>query len=329
MRSKPAGSPSDERDASFDLQRMKGTLRHLLVATDGSAAGDRAVAFAVAMALRHGSELLLCYVVDRAGAIAQSSLADGSAGMLAPLVQETDDVARSILAAAAQRAAEAGVVVATVVLDGRPAGAIVACATERELDAIVIGTQGKNALERAFLGSSAQGVLRRSEIPTFVVPSGARDADAGFDRILVAVDDSDPSDAAAAFALRIAAADGTTLVFCGVADTRALLEQAATYGYDPMAMRDELHATTSAVLAAQTARAASANVASERVIAEGDPVERILRAAEVHRAGMIVVGTHGRRGLHRWYFGSVAENVVRHSLLPVVVVRATTSRPRS
>jgi nucleotide-binding universal stress UspA family protein len=56
-------------------------------------------------------------------------------------------------------------------------------------------------------------------------------------------------------------------------------------------------------------------------LAEGDPAEEILRAAEEEGADLIVMGTHGRGGLSRLLMGSVAEAVMRKALCPVLTVR--------
>ena len=50
-------------------------------------------------------------------------------------------------------------------------------------------------------------------------------------------------------------------------------------------------------------------------------MDKILALANEQRIDTIVVGTHGRRGLQRLFFGSVAERIVRRSHVPVVVVR--------
>jgi len=302
---------------------MTGILGHVLVATDGSETGNRAVSFAIALARRHGSDLLLCNAVDHATAIAESSTSNGGFGLLMPLVGSLNDAAESILSGAAKCVTDAGVTATTTVLEGRSAQAIVKLAHERHVDAIVMGTQGKRGLERFFMGSTADGVLRRTDVPTFVVPPGASHAKSAFDRILVAIDDSDPSDAAAHFARDLAKAEEAHVIVCGVVATRDLAEKAATYGYDPMAMLEELRAGTSALIAAHMEQGRADNVASESVIAEGDPAENILTTADAQRAELIVVGTHGRRGLQRLFVGSVAESVVRRSMVPVAVVRAS------
>lgn len=53
---------------------------------------------------------------------------------------------------------------------------------------------------------------------------------------------------------------------------------------------------------------------------EGDPKEDIIRMAESWGADLLVIGTHARTGLARLLLGSVAEHVVRHSTVPVMVV---------
>ena len=58
-----------------------------------------------------------------------------------------------------------------------------------------------------------------------------------------------------------------------------------------------------------------------RFMPEGNPEQDILKTAENWNADLIVVGTHGRTGLKHFLMGSVAESVVRHSDIPVMVVR--------
>jgi nucleotide-binding universal stress UspA family protein len=57
------------------------------------------------------------------------------------------------------------------------------------------------------------------------------------------------------------------------------------------------------------------------VLADGTPFDRIVRIARAEKAGLIVMGTHGRTGLGRFFLGSVAERVVATSPVPVLTVR--------
>lgn len=53
---------------------------------------------------------------------------------------------------------------------------------------------------------------------------------------------------------------------------------------------------------------------------EGHPTEDILETAKTWNADLIVIGTHGRTGLKHLLMGSVAEHIVRHSIIPILVV---------
>ncbi len=59
----------------------------------------------------------------------------------------------------------------------------------------------------------------------------------------------------------------------------------------------------------------------EHVVLKGTPYEEIARFAEENKIDLIVIGTHGRKGLDRMLFGSTAEQVVRHAPCPVLTVR--------
>ncbi|MDR3176504.1 MAG: universal stress protein [Desulfovibrio sp.] len=65
------------------------------------------------------------------------------------------------------------------------------------------------------------------------------------------------------------------------------------------------------------------SVSARGKVVNGYAAEEILNAAEEHKADIIVMGTHGRKGIDRILFGSVAEKVVKSSPIPVMTVRPT------
>jgi len=137
--------------------------------------------------------------------------------------------------------------------------------------------------------------------------------------ILVATDFSDISERATAYAVDLARQIGARVTFLHVYEIPV-----SSFFDGALAATADL---ASAVSAAAD-RAMATLVAKQK--ASGDPVEGMVRvgppADEAHRvaeevnADLIVVGTHGRRGLARALLGSVAEIVVRTSTRPVMVV---------
>jgi nucleotide-binding universal stress UspA family protein len=72
-----------------------------------------------------------------------------------------------------------------------------------------------------------------------------------------------------------------------------------------------------------TTRAKTAGVRAVGLLLEGDPAQQIVRAARSTRADLLVIGTHGRTGLTKFFVGSVASRVVASATCPVVTVRNT------
>lgn len=74
-------------------------------------------------------------------------------------------------------------------------------------------------------------------------------------------------------------------------------------------------------LAKVAARAQKAKARVKAVLVEGVPYDRIARVARSKRADLIVMGTHGRSGLSKFFLGSVAERVIALAPCPVLTVR--------
>ena len=74
-------------------------------------------------------------------------------------------------------------------------------------------------------------------------------------------------------------------------------------------------------LRALLARARKAGVKGRALLLKGVAHEAIVRSARAHRADMIVLGTHGRTGVARFFVGSVAARVVATATCPVLTVR--------
>lgn len=86
-------------------------------------------------------------------------------------------------------------------------------------------------------------------------------------------------------------------------------------------LEDQTRAWAARRLKALADRARKRGVRVNTVLREGDVANEIVRTAKTSRAGLIVVGTHGRRGIPRFILGSVAERVVRMAPCAVMSVR--------
>jgi nucleotide-binding universal stress UspA family protein len=150
-----------------------------------------------------------------------------------------------------------------------------------------------------------------------------------YTRILVAVDGSPTSRHAFDAALGLARSEGAVLQPLYVVESAPMYFDAP--GYDPSILRNRL-IEQGKTLADELDRAMRAQgVAGETATGESSALEDvstvILAAAARFGADLLVMGTHGRRGVQRLFLGSVAERCVRHAALPVLLVPASAAQP--
>ena len=141
-------------------------------------------------------------------------------------------------------------------------------------------------------------------------------------RILHPSDFSSASRAAFARAVELAKSNRAELILGHVMTPYVPI---ADEGYMPPRMWEDMEAATRVharkQLNALAVRARKAGVRVKTLLLEGVPHERIARAAKGQRADLVVMGTHGRTGLARFFVGSVAERVVASAPCPVMTVR--------
>jgi len=147
-----------------------------------------------------------------------------------------------------------------------------------------------------------------------------------YKRILVAVDGSHTSNWALNEAIRIARESHGELRLVHVLNTVTLSSEGDFYSLP--AWLDAMHQGAEAVLNESVARTKQAGVPCEGKLLEIDTLgyripEMIAEEAKVWPADVIVIGTHGRNGMHRLLMGSVAEGVVRTATVPVLLIRGT------
>jgi universal stress protein A len=141
------------------------------------------------------------------------------------------------------------------------------------------------------------------------------------DKILVPVDFSESSDAALQWATVLARDTGATLEIVHV-ETVPLTTGGGEYIYAiPEPPTQELLERLNKVVPKDP------NIPVVHRLLAGDPAEAILRTAKSEGVDMIVMGTHGRRGITRLLMGSVAEAIVRRAECPVLILKNTSKVP--
>lgn len=152
-----------------------------------------------------------------------------------------------------------------------------------------------------------------------------------FSKIMVPVDDSEPSRQGLAQALKITTTLGSRLYLVHIVE-----ENLFDFGYSApqygTAVIDSMREKGKAVLAKAVAEAKQHGVHPQAALLEtvaGPAAELIVNHAKEMGVDLIVMGTHGRRGLRRLALGSDAEQVVRLAGIPVLLIRGETAHVSS
>src|SRR5512135_2535919 len=151
-----------------------------------------------------------------------------------------------------------------------------------------------------------------------------------FKQVLVAIDGSPTATRGLKAAIGLASDQRAALTVLHVIDNVASVAYVGDMGYIPAdyvdTMLADLRAAGRKLLAKAEALARDNGVTAKTLLVEskGQAIaDVIVREARKARADVIVLGTHGRRGLRRVLMGSDAEAVLRESKVPVLLVRSS------
>lgn len=144
-----------------------------LIATDGSAAGDRAIEYAASLVDATRDHVTLVHVVDPDvyASTASEPLSDVSEAddLLVSTVRDAEDRGARILEESMVDAEALGLSVDTELLYGNPASEVASYAADVDADGVFVGTTGKSERAERVLGSVAKNLVERARCPVTVV----------------------------------------------------------------------------------------------------------------------------------------------------------------
>lgn len=285
-------------------------LTKILVPLDGSPVGDAVLSQLRRLLVRQDAEVLLVRVIPE-------ELVEGNTWVPE---HTTENVRRHIERVCEELVAE-GARAFFQIRTGEPAAAILREAEDFDPSLILMSSHGRSGIARWLLGSVTERVLRGARHPVLVSTVKQEAPEEGeelrFGRILVPLDGSELSASILPLVTAFAKAYESSVVLEHVLPDLASVPSA--YAAVPMALPsvDEGHE----VLAPYVAQLEDAGVPVSARVHIDRVAARLLDSAEEEEADLIAMTTHGRSGPERWLFGSVAEKVLRHSPVPILVLR--------
>jgi nucleotide-binding universal stress UspA family protein len=300
--------------------------RHLMVPLDGSVFAEHALPLAVGLAGRSGATLHLVQV--------HSPVIPAYGGSeiltdieLDALVREGQ---RSYLGGVAERLTRAAPVrVTTSLLSGPIAGALRDEALATGTDLVVMTTHGRSPLGRLWLGSVSDQMVRHSPAPLLLVRprESAPDLAAmpAWQRVLIPLDGSELAEQALGPATELGRLMGADYTLVRVLDPDTVPDPVATDGPNgPLVCLSE-EARNYLGQVAGHLRAERLRVQTRVVL--GPPAAAIIEECAAEAADVIAMQTHGRGGLGRLWRGSVADELLRASPVPMLIYHWQAARP--
>ena len=297
-------------------------IKRILFATDFSPWARRAEDYACALACSWKASLTVVSIAEFQPGLNPDYPINQQ--YLADLLK----TASSQLADLKGRAERRGITVTIRVETGIPSEGVVTAAQAEESDLIVVGTKGKTGLAHVLLGSTAERVIRGAPCPVLTVRTDQADAEREervlsgpivLERILVPVDFSDCSLQAVEYAAVVAQQAKASLMLLHVLEP-------VSYGLDftlgHSRTREQVRETWTKRLEELASSLKMTGLPVTFQLRGGVPADSILDSAQTLPCDLIVMGTHGRRGISHAYSGSVAEAVLRKAPCPVLTVRS-------
>lgn len=299
----------------------------ILVPLDGSPLAEMIVPHARIWAQASGSRLTLLQVIR------PPAVPDPLTGAVAPGAvpyatwKTRHEQARQYLHSVAATLAATEQAVDIAVREGEPATQIVAYAAgEPGVAGIAMATHGWGSLEGLLLGSQAEQVLHNAPTPLLLVRPQREGATElrlpparPYRTIVVPLDGTPQAERALAPAQALAAARGARLLLVTAISEPAYTEPrifARLSGSPPV---EDI--PPDPYLARMAAQYGTSGVPVATALVVGSPVEAIVHACADADADLLVMATHGPRGVDRLWHASVAAQVLQRAAYPIMLIR--------
>ena len=301
---------------------MKSLMTRVLLATDFSPCAARALEYALAVTSSWKAELHVLHVLEFYPGM------DPEYPVNQMYLDELRKDADRQFIDVEKHAAGSGVSIRKRIEFGIPSQRIETVATEQQADLIILGTHGRTGLQHVLVGSTAERVVRTGPCPVLSVKTGripasgpatdAADRPVTIRRILVPIDFSECSLDALEYATQFAKHMGASVTILHTLEPVPYnLDFTLHHSQDWREKKDYLQGRLEVLCAMLT----SNRIRADQVLKAGLPTESIVGYAREQGHDLVIMGTHGRRGISHMLTGSVAEAMLRLAPCPVLTVR--------
>jgi len=287
-------------------------MRKILVPVDFFPASLTAVKQAIELAIRYSARLTLLHVIEPI-----APWVDGVPFNAREIIEKTTTKSTAELNKVAALSHAADVRTEVLVRNG-PVDTVIESAVRTEgVDFVVMGTHGRRAIGKFFLGSTTERLLRNLPVPLLAIRH-AKPTPQRYRHILVTTDFSEGTSSAIEYAWSLATKYGADMTLLHVLDD----VQADVIGSYRGPLLRGIQYDLESLLPVDGGKKCKVQVLI------GSPIRRILSMAEQVPADLIVMNIHTKTVMDRLSIGSTAEKIIRAANVPVLAVPSVSVRTK-
>ncbi len=290
------------------------SFKRILVPLDGSGLAERALVPALTLA-----EAMMAKVFFVRVAIPLSLNLDPK--FYQSTIEGRQKIAKRYLRSIRSRFSTSPADVETQVLVGRAVRSILKFVQEKEIDLIVMSSHGRSGINRWIYGSVADKVLHNASCAKVIIHPQVIIEPFFIKRILVPLDGSSLAERALEPALALAEAVPADLLLMRISLTSQISLQPVPGWSGIDTVMDTAEQEANAYLHGVQAAMGDSPVTTSLRATTGFAAEDIIDIADNQKIDLIVMCSHGRSGIERWVFGSVAEKILRGANCVTLVIQ--------
>lgn len=306
-------------------ERIMSGLNKILVPIDFSEYSEYALTYANAFVQKFGGAIDCVHVVDMG--FMNDGAVDGVYVSSADLHRSTEAIkaeAQTHLDHFVKKEHLLGTDITPHLKSGHAGEEITQLADDLGSDIIILATHGRSGFDRLVFGSTCDKVVRTSKVPVLAIKHPEHEAlnedgSLKINAILCPLDFSEFSHSALPMAAMIAGGLGAKMILAHVVDARFDYPEWTAQ----VAINNSQELAKSAETNLQKAAADIDGIEIETFVSIGVPHRELNEKIKESNIDLVVMPTHGRKGISHALLGSIAEKMVRTSSCPVLTVRPT------
>ncbi len=231
-----------------------------------------------------------------------------------------------------------GLKASALIVHGDPAEEILTFAEQNAIGLIAMSAYGRSGISRWNLGSIASKVLQKSSAPVLLTRASSLEealSERQMQRILVPLDGSPLAEQALPYVESLVRGSDSEIILLRVLETLEIPGYVEAFVEDALEMKEgkdwkqrreqERQEAAKAYLSQLEEEIKGRGTKAREAVQVGKAAESILQYAEANSVSLIALSTHGRSGITRWVYGSVAARVIEGSTKPILLLRLPNS----